>query len=379
MPAKRDYYELLGVGRNATPEEIKKAYRRLARKYHPDVNKEDPEAAEKFKEITEAYAVLSDAQKRAAYDQFGHAAFEPGHGGPGGFGGFDFDFSDFGFGDIFDVFFGGSTTGRSRRTGPRRGADREIRVDISFEDALFGIEKDLELTRVETCDHCNGSGAEPGSQTKTCPSCNGRGQIRNVQSTPFGRFETVRPCNQCRGEGRIIEKPCSRCRGSGQERKERKINVRIPAGVDTGSRLRIQGEGEMGTHGGPPGDLFILISVRPHPRFRRDGYNLVTTLDISFVQAALGAEVTIDLPGGAVHNLHIPEGTQPGTVLTVKGKGVTHLQGHRIGDLKVIIDVKIPTRLSKKQRELLEAFAEVGEEPKPGRKGIFNKFKDAIG
>lgn len=379
MPAKKDYYELLGVGRNATPEEIKKAYRQLARKYHPDVNKDDPEAADKFKEFTEAYAVLSDAQKRSAYDQYGHAAFEQGQGGPGGFGGFDFDINDFGFGDLFDVIFGGSASGRSRRTGPRRGADREMRIDISFEDAMFGIEKDLELSRVESCEVCEGSGAEPGTSAKTCPACNGSGQVRSVQTTPFGRFETVRPCSQCRGEGKIIEKPCSRCRGTGQERKMRKINVRIPAGVDSGSRLRISGEGEVGSHGGPPGDLYILIVVKPHNRFRRDGYNLITTLEINFVQAALGADITIDLPGGAVHNLHIPEGTQPGTVLTAKGKGVAHVQGHRIGDLKVNIEVLIPTRLSKKQRELLEAFYDGGEEQKPGRKGIFDKFKDAIG
>lgn len=377
MPAKRDYYELLGVSRNATPEEIKKAYRQLARKYHPDVNKDDPEAGEKFKEFTEAYAVLSDAQKRAAYDQYGHAAFEPGQGG--GFGGFDFDISDFGFGDLFDVIFGGSASGRSRRSGPRRGADREMRVDINFEDALFGIERDLELSRVETCTKCEGSGAEPGTSTKTCSACNGSGQMRNVQNTPFGRFETVRPCNQCRGEGKIIEKACTRCRGTGQERKIRKINVRIPAGVDSGSRMRISGEGEVGSNGGPPGDLYILIAVKPHPRFRREGYNLITTLEINFVQAALGADITIDLPGGAIHNLHIPEGTQPGTVLIAKGKGVAHIQGHRIGDLKVNVEVRIPTRISKKQRELLEAFYEGGEEQKPGRKGIFDKFKDAIG
>lgn len=379
MPEKRDYYELLGVSRSANTDEIKKAYRQLARKYHPDVNKEDPQAADKFKQFTEAYAVLSDEQKRAAYDQYGHAAFESGQGGFGGFGGFDFDMSEFGFGDLFDVFFGGNVGGRGRRGGPRRGADREVRVDINFEDALFGIEKDLELSRSETCEHCGGSRAEPGSKTKTCPTCNGKGQVRSVQSTPFGRFETVRPCNQCRGEGRIIEKPCTRCRGTGQERKTRKINVRVPAGIDTGSRLRIQGEGEIGSQGGPPGDLYILIAVKSHPRFKRDGYNLITDLEISFVQASLGADLSIDLPGGAVHNLHIPEGTQPGTVITSKGKGVAHIQGHRIGDLKVNIEVKIPTRLSKKQRQLLEAFYEEGEEQKTGRKGIFDKFKDVIG
>lgn len=378
MSAKRDYYELLGVGRNATQEEIKKAYRQLARKYHPDVNKEDPNAAEKFKEFTEAYAVLSDEQKRALYDQYGHAAFEQGA-GPGGFGGFDFDISDFGFGDLFDIIFGASATGRGRRGGPRRGADREMRIDISFEDAMFGIEKDLELPRTESCEHCGGSGAEPGTATKSCPACRGSGKVRSVQNTPFGRFESVRPCSQCRGEGSIIEKPCKACRGTGQERKIRKINVRIPAGIDSGSRLRIQGEGEIGSHGGPPGDLYIFIAVKPHPRFQREGYNLITTLKVNFTQAALGDDISLELPGGQVHSLHLPEGTQPGTLLTVKGKGITHVQGHRLGDLKVIVEVTIPTRLSKKQRELLEAFYEEGGEKRTGRKGLFGKFKDASG
>lgn len=379
MSSKRDYYELLGVSKGATPDEIKKAYRQLARKYHPDVNKEDEDAAEKFKAFTEAYAVLSDPQKRAAYDQYGHAAFEPGQGGPGGFGGFDFDISDFGFGDLFDFVFGGSGAGGRRKSGPRRGADREVRLDITFEEAVFGIEKDLELQRMESCEHCQGSGAEPGSSTKTCPDCAGKGQVRSVQNTPFGRFETVRPCNRCKGEGHIIEKPCTRCRGTGQERKIRKLNVRIPAGVDSGSRMRIQGEGELGTAGGPAGDLYLVLVVKAHERFWRDGYTLLTNLNVNIVQAALGAEVQVDLPGGAVHMLNIPEGTQPGTVFTVKGKGIQHLGGHRFGDLKVQVDVRIPTRITKKQRELLEAFFEEGEDHKPGRKGLFEKFKDAMG
>ncbi|HBQ24886.1 MAG TPA: molecular chaperone DnaJ [Syntrophomonas sp.] len=380
MATKRDFYEVLGVSKNATAEDIKKAYRQMARKYHPDVNRDDPNAADKFKEVNDAYEVLSDDNKKAAYDRFGHDAFDPTR-NAGGFGGGFGGFGDMGgFGDIFDLIFGGTgATGRRTRTGPQRGADLEMRLEVNFEDAVFGMEKDIELPRVEKCDKCNGSGAEPGSNVKTCPDCHGSGQVRSVQSTPFGRFETVRPCSRCHGEGKIIEKPCSACRGNGQVRKTRKIQVRIPAGVDSGSRLRIQNEGEQGIRGGPPGDLYITILVRPHPRLQRDGYNLIATQSIDFVQAALGAQVEIPLLGGASHVLNIPEGTQPGDVITVRGKGIPHLHSHRQGDLRVVIEVTIPKRLSKRQKELLMAFNDDNEEEKAGKKGIFDKFKDAMG
>ncbi len=378
MSAKRDCYEVLGVGRNATAEEIKKAYRQKARKLHPDVNRDDPQAADKFKEVSDAYEILSDPQKRQMYDRFGHDAFDPSRGAGGFGGGFDFGDMGGGFTDLFDIIFGGGMGGNRRRTGPQRGQDREVRLEINFEDAVFGLERNIEINRVENCEHCQGSGAEPGSKVNTCPGCNGTGQSRVIQTTPFGRFETVRPCNQCRGEGKVVEKPCTKCKGAGKVKKARKIEVRIPAGVDHGARLRIQGEGEIGANGGPPGDLFIAILVKPHPGFKRDGYTLISNLEIDFVQAALGADVEMDLLGGARHTVHIPEGTQPGDVITVKGKGVPHLHGNRQGDLKINIKVKIPTRLNKRQKELLSEFNHEQEE-KNNRKGIFDKFKDAIG
>jgi len=376
MAAKRDFYEVLGVSKTASAEEIKKAYRQKAKKFHPDVNKEDENAAEKFKEVAEAYEILSDSQKRAAYDQFGHDAFDPTRGaGPGGFGGANFGGMG-GFGDIFDMFFGGG--GQRRRSGPQRGADKEMRLDINFEDAVFGLEKEMDIMRVESCTKCGGSGAEPGSNPKTCGQCQGTGQVRSVQNTPFGRFETVKTCGQCNGEGKIIEKPCSACKGKGRVKKKRTINVRIPAGIDTGSRLRIQSEGEEGLLGGPPGDLYIVIVVRPHSRFKRDGYTLICNLDIDIVQASLGAEIDIQLLGGDHHKLVIPEGTQPGDVITVKNKGVPHINSHRSGDLKVLVNVKVPTRLNKRQKELLAGFFEDNEE-KENKKGLFDKLKDAIG
>jgi len=376
MAAKRDYYEVLGLTKAASPEEIKKAYRQKAKKFHPDVNKEDENAEEKFKEVAEAYEVLSDGQKRAAYDQYGHDAFDPTRMGAGGFSGADFGGAG-GFGDIFDLFFGGGGGGQRRR-GPQRGADREVRLDISFEDAVFGTEKEMEIMRVENCEKCDGSGAEPGTKAKTCTQCQGTGQTRSVQNTPFGRFETARTCSKCNGEGKIIEKPCAACKGRGKVKRKRIINVRVPAGIDTGSRLRIQAEGEEGVLGGPPGDLYIVIVVKPHARFKRDGYTLICNLDINIVQAALGAEIEMPLLGGDSHNLTIPEGTQPGDIITVKNKGIPHLQSHRYGDLKVLVNVKIPTRLNKRQKEILAGFYSEGED-KDGKKGIFDKLKDAIG
>ncbi|MDO4539646.1 MAG: molecular chaperone DnaJ [Syntrophomonadaceae bacterium] len=379
MADKRDYYDLLGVKRDVEAEELKKAYRAMAKKYHPDLNKDDPNAGEKFKEINEAYEVLSDPQKRALYDRHGHDAFDPTKGG--GPGGFDFNMGGAGMGgfsDLFDLFFS-SGGGRGRR-GPQRGADRETRMDITFEESLFGIQKDMELMRIEKCEKCGGSGAEDDSGVKTCPTCQGRGQVRSTQSTPFGKFETVKTCSRCSGEGKIIEKPCRNCKGTGKARKRRTINVRIPAGIDTGARLRVAGEGEEGYQGGPSGDLYITIVVRPHPHFKREGYNLIGHLQVDFVQAALGTEIEIPLPGGTEHRLVIPEGSQPGDVISVKGKGVPYLNSTRSGDLKVILDVSIPKKLSKKQREALANFYdEDSAQQQRKKKGMFTRIKDAMG
>jgi molecular chaperone DnaJ len=371
---KRDYYEILGISRDASPDDIKKAYRNAALKYHPDVAQDKEEAEVKMKEINEAYAVLGDDQKRRQYDQFGHSAFDPNQGFGGGGGGFDFDFG--GVTDLFDMFFGGG--GRRRHTGPQRGADREVRLDIEFIDAAFGTEKEISIPRMEECDTCGGSGAESGTKPKTCTTCNGSGQVRSAQSTPFGRFETVKPCGRCGGSGKIIEKPCKSCNGTGRVRKIRKVSLRIPAGVDTGSKLRMQGEGEPGTMGGPPGDLYVDIAVKPHKVFERRGFDVYCEVPISFVQAAMGAEIEVPALDGKL-KLVIPEGTQTGSNFNLKGKGIPHLKSHRRGDQIVFVKVTTPTRLSESQKELLKKFAEEEEKHQDGsKKGIFNKVKDAF-
>lgn len=387
--SKRDYYEVLGVGRDATEEEIKKAYRKLARQYHPDVNK-SPDAAEKFKEINEAYQVLSDPQKRAMYDKFGHAGVDPNAaqggfgGGTGGFGDFG-DFGDFGgfdfgkdiFGNIFENFFGGGFS-ESRKSGPVRGADIRFDLEITLEDAFFGAEKEIELYRIEACSKCGGTGAKPGG-SKTCPVCGGRGQVRQVQNTPFGRYISITTCTRCGGNGIVIEDPCPECHGTGKVRASRKIKVKIPPGVDTGSKLRLAGEGEPGTMGGPAGDLYVVIHVKPHKLFVRQGDDLIYEAPISFVQAALGAEIEIPTLDGRAR-LKIPEGTQPGTRFRIKGKGMPRLRGYGRGDLHVRVDVVVPKKLTEKQKELLRKFAELGgEDVKQPHKGLFDKMRDAFG
>lgn len=366
----KDYYETLGVEKGASAEEIKKAYRQLAKKYHPDMNKDDANAAQKFKEVNEAYQVLSDDQKRARYDQFGSAAFEGGGAGAGG-AGFG-DFSGFGgFGDIFESFFGG---GRAQpRGGPRRGNDREASLRLTFEEAAFGVKKDVSITRQEKCETCGGSGAKPGSDVKTCPRCGGTGQIRQQQQSFLGNIVNVVTCPECRGEGKIISEPCESCRGKGRVGRSRTISVNIPAGIDDGQVITLSGQGDAGEKGGPAGDMHVYIAVRPHKTLRREGVNLYMDMPISFAQAALGCEAEVEtLEGKAKYT--IPAGTQTGTTFRLRDKGIKYLRQEKHGDLFVKVNIEVPRKLTDRQKALLLEFEGMApsRENKKG-KGIFKK------
>ncbi len=362
--AKRDYYEVLGLEREAGEEEIKKAYRKLAVKYHPDKNPGDKTAEEKFKELGEAYEVLSDPQKRAAYDQYGHAAFDrraihdP----------FEVFREVFGGGSIFDDLFGS----RADPNQPERGEDLRYDMELTFEEAAHGCEKEITVTKLERCDVCGGSGAEPGSRTRTCPACGGRGQV----ITSRGIFSIAQTCRQCQGAGRVIERPCKACRSSGRRERTSKIHLRIPAGVDTGSRLRSAGNGEAGSRGGPPGDLYVVLHVRPHEIFQRDGDDLLCEVPVGFVQAALGAEIEVPTLDGKAA-IKIPPGTQPGTMFRLKGKGIKNIQGYGYGDLHVRINVEVPTHLTPAQKAKLQEFAELcnGKES-PLSQSFFEKARN---
>ena len=374
MTIKRDYYQVLGVGRSASEEEIKRSYRRLAFQYHPDRNK-DPQAETQFKEINEAYEVLSDPEKRSTYDRYGHDGLNPG--GGRGFDGFD-TFS--GFGDIFDAFFGGAST--RTRQGQERGRDLQCDLNITFDEAVFGTEKELEIERVENCSRCRGQRGEPGTQPQRCAVCNGSGQIRRVQQSVLGQFVNVVVCVQCRGEGRVIATPCAQCRGSGREHKSHHLQVKIPAWVDSGSQIRLSGEGDSGARGGPPGNLYISINVQPHQYFRRDGDNILYTLPINFAQASLGDEVEVPTLEGTT-TVKIAPGTQTGKSYRLRGKGVPNVHtGHR-GDQILTVFVVTPDSLTDQQKQLLKELAKTLEVPsnpsyQSNGKGFFDKLKEVL-
>ncbi len=366
MPTKRDYYEVLGVEKNATDEVIKRAFRKLAFKYHPDHNRNDG-AEEKFKEVNEAYEVLSNTDKRASYDRFGHGDAEGQFGQ--GFDGFNFS----GFGDIFDAFFGGATT--ATRQASRLGADLHCSTTITFEEAAFGCEQEIDLSRHEICSVCQGAGCKPGSQPQRCSNCNGSGQVRRVQQSLFGRFINTVTCSQCHGEGRIITEPCSKCRGTGREKRRRSIIVRIPAGIDNGTQIRLSGEGEAGLRGGSAGNLYVTVSVQTHKFFTRDNDNILYELPINLAQAALGTEVEVPTLNGAA-KLKIPAGSQTGKLFRFKGQGIPHLRRGGRGDHIVILFVVTPEKLTRAQRQLLQELATSlgpGNIPSPEKwRGLFH-------
>ena len=380
---KRDYYEVLGVSKGASDDEIKKAYRKLAKKYHPDMNPGDKEAEAKFKEVNEAYSILSDSDKRARYDQFGHAGVDPnyGAGGPGGgFGGFDM--GDIDLGDIFGSFFGGGFGGfggssSARRNGPQKGESLRASLTISFEEAAFGCEKEINLTRTEQCEACHGSGAEPGTTAETCPDCRGTGVVRVQQRTGGFAFSSTAPCTRCRGTGKIIHTPCKACGGNGSVKKTKRVTVSIPAGIDEGQAVSLRGQGNAGKNGGPTGDLIVGIHIRPHPQFQRDGTTVLYEQPVTFYQAVMGAELEIPTIDGKV-KYNLPAGTQTGTTFRLRGKGIPELRGRGRGDQYVTIRIQVPTSLNGEQKEALRAFAQAMGEDVPeesGLKGFFDKHK----
>lgn len=385
MATKRDYYEVLGVNKNATDEELKKAYRKLAKKYHPDANPDNKKEAEaKFKEVNEAYETLSDSQKRRMYDQFGPEGpngFGGGAGGPfGGQGGYysysTSGFDDFGdLGDIFSSFFGGGFGSRSSsraNQGPVKGADLKANIDISFEDAYLGCEKEILLSRNETCSTCHGNGAKPGTNPETCNVCHGTGTIRQVQTTILGQMQTQRPCNTCHGTGKVIKEPCEVCKGKGTVRKQARIKVKIPAGIDDGQTIVLRNEGEPGERGGSKGDLYIVVRIKKHSIFARKGDKVLCDIPITFTQATLGAELEIPMVDGSKEKYRIPEGTQTGTSFTIRNKGFKSVNGSYQGDYVFTVQVQVPKRLSKEQRDLLVELAKtMNEQPPVKKKGIF--------
>ena len=371
---KRDYYEVLGVSRGASEAEIKKAYRKLAKENHPDLHPGDKEAEARFKEVNEAYEVLSDADKKARYDQYGHAGVDPNFGAGGGFDG-SFDFGD--LGDIFGSFFGGGFGGgrRTNPNAPQRGESIRLSLAISFEEAAFGCEKSVTVERMETCETCHGNGCAPGSTPGVCPECHGTGTVQVRRQTPMGVFATSSPCTRCGGKGKIIHQPCKDCHGTGAVRKRKTIQASIPAGIDNGQTISIRGQGNAGKNGGPAGDLLITITVRPHELFRREGTSVLCEAPITFAQAVLGAELEIPTIDGKV-KYELPEGTQSGTTFRLKGKGIPALNGRGRGDQYVTVYIETPRNLNKEQKEALKKFAEsMGDSNYEARPKFFKKFK----
>ena len=379
---KRDYYEVLGVAKGASQDEIKKAYRTLAKKYHPDMNPGDKEAEAKFKEVNEAYAVLSDDDKRQKYDQFGHAAFDPASGGGsgfGGFGGFDGFEGGFDFSDLFSTIFGGGRGGSSgSRNSPQRGDDIATRISISFEEAAFGCRKEINFARVEGCKECNTSGAKRGSSVETCSTCKGRGHVVVQQQTIFGYTQTQKTCSACRGKGKIIKEPCDNCNGKGYIKVNKKLEVNIPAGIDSMQNIVLRGQGSAGRNGGPTGDLIIEVRVKEHGFFTRQGNDLYCNVPISFVEAALGAEIDIPLLGGKKEKLTIPEGTQTGKTFTIRGKGIVDINNpKRQGNVFVTVNIETPKSLTSEQKKILKSFDETFDkksDQSTEREGFFKKF-----
>ncbi len=381
MADKRDYYDVLGVAKGASDDEIKKAYRKLAKKYHPDVNTNNTEAAEKFKEASEAYEVLSDSAKRSKYDQFGFAGVDPNYGAGqgGGFGGFDMG----GFGDLGDILsgmFGGGFGGsrQSRQNAPRKGESIRKTVMLTFEEAAFGCDKEVVLERMEVCDECSGSGAAKGTSAETCSYCHGTGSVTQQQRTPLGIFNSTGPCPKCSGKGKIIKNPCSKCNGAGRIRVSKKLSVHLPAGIDDGQSVQLRGQGGAGANGGPAGDVLVTVGIRPHPIFTRDGQDVLCEIPISFAQAALGDTLQVPTIDGKIE-YQVPEGTQTGTTFRMRGKGIQHLNGHGRGDQYVRVNIEVPHNLSEKQKELLREFeSQSTEDNQKERKKFWDKVKDFL-
>lgn len=387
MAEKRDYYEVLGIAKGASEDEIKSAYRKKAKKYHPDLNPGDKEAEEKFKEVNEAYEVLSNKEKRAKYDQFGFAGVDPSYGagqGAGGFGG-GFGGSGFGgvdlgdiFGDLFGGGFGGGFGGSSRSNpnAPRKGRDVRISVGISFMEAVHGCKKTVTVTRQDTCPECGGSGSAKGTSPETCPDCHGTGRVTIQQRTPFGVIQSQQPCSRCGGKGKIVKTPCNHCHGTGRVSTRKTLEVSIPAGIDDDQQLALRGQGDGGINGGPNGDLIVIVTVRPDPMFQRDGYDVYVTVPITYSQAVMGADVVVPTIDGKVQYT-VPEGTQSGTTFRLRGKGIPYVGGRGRGDQYVKVNVEIPKKLTRSQREALKAFEDtLKDENYEQRKGFFKKLKD---